>query len=109
MKCSGKQHSYPPEIERLTKEANEKKFKNVIDQANSNKKNLKVLDEKILSTSENITVTLQSSIEKVTQDLHEDSKEWKQEIKSLKNGLTEIEQQITDQINQKLRMGLVFA
>ena len=107
IKCSGKQHPYPIEIERLNKEAKEKKFKNVIDQAKSNKENLKVLDEKITSESHTIAAILQSNIENVTQVLHEDSTEWREEMKSLKNDLTKVQRQITEELNQKLRMGLV--
>ena len=106
IKCSGKQHPYPTEFERLHKEAKEKKFKNVIDQARSNTENLNVLDKKITSESANITAILQSNIENITQALHEDSKEWKQEMKSLKNDLTKVQQKITEDFNQKLRMGL---
>ena len=106
MRCSGKQNPYPTEIERLSKEAKEMKFKNVINQARSNTENLNVLDKKITSESANITAILQSNIENITQALHEDSKEWKQEMKSLKNDLTKVQQKITEDFNQKLRMGL---
>ena len=105
LQCSGKQHPYPTEIERLNKEAKEKKFKNVIDQARTNTENLNVLNEKITSESDNIIAILQSNIKNITQALHEDSKEWKQEMKSVKNDLTKVQQKITVEHNQKLRMG----
>ena len=67
MKCWGKRHPYPTEIERINKETRERKFNAVIDQAKNNKENLEVLDKKIQSESENITAELQSNIENVTQ------------------------------------------
>ena len=66
MKCSGKQHPYPTEIERINKETKERKFIAVIDQAESNKANLEVLNKKIQSESKNITAELQSNIRNVT-------------------------------------------
>ena len=107
MKCSGKQHPYPTEIERLNKDTKEKEIKNVIDQVKSNEENLQALDKKILSESETVIEILQSSITNITQVLQEDYNEWKREMKSLNNNLTKIQQQITDEVNQKLRMGLV--
>ena len=105
MRCLGKQYPYPTEIERLNKEAKERKFKNVIDQARRNTENLNVLDDKITSESANITAILQSNIEDVTQGLHKDSNEWKHEMKSLRNDLIKVQQKITEDFNQKLRMG----
>ena len=105
MRCLGKQYPYPTEIERLNKEAKERKFKNVIDQARINTENLNALDEKITSKSANITAILQSNIENITQGLHEDSNEWKHEMKSLRNDLIKVQQKITEDFNQKLRMG----
>ena len=105
MRCLGKQYPYPTEIERLNKEAKERKFKNVIDQARINTENLNALDEKITSESANITAILQSNIENITQGLHEDSNEWKHEMKSLRNDLIKVQQKITEDFNQKLRMG----
>ena len=107
MKCSGKQHPYPTEIERLNKDTKEKEIKNVIDQVKSNEENLQALDKKILSESETVIEILQSSITNITQVLQDDYNEWKREMKSLNNNLTKIQQQITDEVNQKLRMGLV--
>ena len=66
MKCSGKQHPYPTEIERINKETRERKFNAVIDQAKNNKENLEVLDKKIQSESGTITAALQSNIGNVT-------------------------------------------
>ena len=51
MKCSGKQQPYLPEIDALNKKRNEEKFARVVDQAEVNKKNLEVLDDKINSSS----------------------------------------------------------
>ena len=67
MKCSGKQHPYPTEIERINKETRERKFIAVIDQAKNNKANLAVLDKKVKSETGIITASLQSNIENVTQ------------------------------------------
>ena len=106
MKCSGKQHPYPSEIERLNKEMKEKKFKDVVDQASSNKENLKKLDQRFKSESKSITAILNSNIEKVSQALHEDSQEFKKEMKSLKNELMKLEQQIIEEFNNELRMGM---
>ena len=93
MRCSGKQHLYPKEIERFNKETKERKFNAVIDQAKSNKDSLVVLDEKIKSQSEKIMVTLQSDIENVTEALDDESEEWKQEIEALKYDLKEVREQ----------------
>ena len=106
MKCSGKQYPYPSEIERLNKEKKETKFNELIVQAKTNEENLKVLDEKFKFESQNISVTLQSNINNVTRGFHEDSENWKQEMKSLEHNLTLVRQQITEELTQKLRMGL---
>ena len=66
MKCWGKRHPYPTEIERINKETRERKFNAVIDQATNNKENLEVLDKKIQSESEVITEKMQSNIVNVT-------------------------------------------
>ena len=58
MKCSGKPHLYPSEVEALDKKMEEQKFIDVIDQAEVNKKNLTVLNQKIDSEAENITKKL---------------------------------------------------
>ena len=105
MKCSGKQYPYPSEIERLNKEKKETKFNELIDQAEMNNQNLKVLDERVKFESENISARFKSDIENVTRVIFEDSEEWKQEIKSLQNNLTKVQQQITEDFAQKLRIG----
>ena len=107
-KCSGKHYSYPTEIERLNRETKEKKFKNVIDQAKSNEEDLQTLDKKILSESEKIIMILKSNISNITHVLQEDSYKLNEEMKSLKNDLTKIQKQLTEELNQKLRMGSVF-
>ena len=93
MKCFGKQHPYPSEIERLNKEMKEQKFKDVIKQAKINADDLEVLDEKFKFESKNISA-LHSNIEKMSQAIHDDSENWKQEIQFLKNDLKKVEQQL---------------
>lgn len=63
MKCSGKQQSYPSEIERIEKASREQKFNDVIKQAQENEKN----------------------IESVTDDEQNDFQQCKQLINSLEN------------------------
>ena len=69
MKCSGKKLPYPTEIESLNKKIKEKKFADVIDQAEVNKKNLKVLDQQIHSDVENVTNTFEMEIGNVEKSI----------------------------------------
>ena len=85
MKCSGKPQPYPSEIEALNKKIKEQKFIDVVDQAEVNKKNLKVLDEKINSEAENITETFENEIGNVEDDLQKQAEEFKEQLKALTN------------------------
>ena len=59
MKCSGKQQQYPTEIDRLNKETKDKQFEDLINQAENNKENLKILNEKIDKEFKSHTDSLQ--------------------------------------------------
>ena len=65
MKCSGKQQTYPSEIDALNKKIKEQKFVDVVDQAEVNRKNLNVLNEKLDSEAANITETFENKIDNV--------------------------------------------
>jgi len=69
MKCSGKKQPYPSEIESLDKKKREQMFIDVIDQAEVNKKNLTVLDEKIHSEAKNLTNTIETVIGNVEKSI----------------------------------------
>ena len=69
MKCSGKKQPYPSEIESLNKKKREKMFIDVIDQAEMNKKNLTVLDEKIHSEAKNLTNAIETEIGNVEKSI----------------------------------------
>ena len=104
-------HEHQQAIERLAEKfynAVNHTEKEIIDAAKTTEKNLKILHERILSESKNIKVTLHSNIGNVTKALHEDSKVWEQEIKSLKNDLMKVQKQETEETDRKLRVGLFF-
>ena len=69
MKCSGKKQPYPTEIESLNKKIKDQKFADVIDQAEVNKKNLKVLDQQIHSDVKNMTNTFETEIGNVEKSI----------------------------------------
>ena len=100
MKCSGKKHPYPTEIESLNKKMREKKFADVIDQAEVNKKNLKVLDEKIHSEAETLTVTFETEIDNVEANLRNQNEELKEQLKSLTSEMNNIRANFTETINR---------
>ena len=80
MKCSGKKEPYPSEIESLNKKIREQKFAAVIDQAEVNKKNLKVLDKKMHFEAENLTNTFEKEIENVEESNRNQNKEFKEQL-----------------------------
>ena len=100
MKCSGKKQPYPTEIESLNKKLREQKFADVIDQAEVNKKNLKVLDEKIHSEAENLTVTFENEIDHVEKNLRNQNEELKEQLKSLTSEMNNIRANFTETINR---------
>ena len=83
MKCYGKQQPYPSEIEALNKKRREQKFVHVIDQTEVNKKNLKVLDDKIDSEADNITSTFENEIDIFEENLRNQNEELKEQLKYL--------------------------
>ena len=100
MKCSGKQQSYPSEIEAINKKMKEQQFADVIDQAEVNKKNLKVLDEKIHFEAKNLTNTFENEIDNVEENLRNQNKELKEQLKSLTNEMNNLRANFTETINR---------
>ena len=103
MKCSGKQHLYPAEVQRLKKEMKEQKFNDVVNQAENNEENLEVLDRKIKNESENISNlndVLQNVIPLLVNNLQINFTNFVEDIRE------EILRKITDQINQITLGGL---
>ena len=100
MKCSGKKQPYPTEIESLNKKMREKKFADVIDQAEVNKKNLRVLDEKIHSEAKNLTDTFENEIDNVEENLQNRNKKFREELKSLTSEMNNIRANFTETINR---------
>ena len=100
MKCYGKQQSYPSEIEALNNKIKEQKFIDVVDQAEVNKKNLKVLDAKINSEAENITETFENEIENVEDQLQKQAKEFKEQLKILTNEMNILRANFSKSINR---------
>ena len=100
MKCSGKPQPYPSEIEALNKKIKEQKFIDVVDQAEVNKKNLKVLDEKINSEAENITEKLENEIENVEDNLQKQAEEFKEQLKTLRNEMNMLRANFSKTINR---------
>ena len=80
MKCAGKQQPYPSEIEALNKKRKEQQFADVIDQAEVNKKNLKVLDKKMNFEAKNLTNTFEKEIENVEESNRNQNKEFKEQL-----------------------------
>ena len=108
MKCSGKQQSYPSEIEALNKKRKEQKFAHVVDQAEINKKNLKVLDDKINSEAENITNTFENEIENVEENLRNQNEEFKQQLKSLTNQVNHLRANFSETINSVEKQSMTY-
>ena len=108
MKCSGKQHSYPSEIDALQKKRKEKQFVDVIDQAEVNKKNLKVLDEKILSEARNLTDNFEIEIKNVDENLRNQNEELKEQLKSLTNQVNHLQNNITETVNRLEKQSMTY-
>ena len=52
MKCFGKRHPYPSEVERIQKETETNEFNDLVNQTKINEESLKALEEKIKSIEE---------------------------------------------------------
>ena len=83
MKCSGKQHPYPNEIDRLNKQMKDKQFEDVINQAKTNEENLKILSDKINKEFKSNSDSLQhfkNELKKVQKQLqvHDEIISWSQ-------------------------------
>jgi len=100
MKCSGKQQPYPSEIEAIDKKRKEKQFADVIDQAEVNKKNLKVLDEQIHSEAKNLTDTFKDEIDNVEENLRNKNHEFNERLKSLTNEIIYLRGNFTENLNR---------
>ena len=100
MKCSGKQQPYPSEIEALNKKRKEQQFADVIDQAEVNKKNLKVLDEQIHSETKNLTDTFENEIDNVEENLRNQNEEFKEQLNFLTNEMNNLRANFTKTINR---------
>ena len=100
MKCSGKQQTYPSEIEALNKKIKEQKFVDVIDQAEVNKKNLKMLDQKLHSEAENLTVTFENEIGNVEKNIRNRNEKFKEQLKSLTSEMNNIRTNFTETIQR---------
>ena len=108
MKCSGKKEPYPTEIESLKKKMREQKFANVIDQAEVNKKNLKVLDEQIHTEAKNLTDTFENEIDNVEQNLRNQNEEFKEQLKSLTNEMNHLRANFTETINRLEKQSMTY-
>ena len=108
MKCSGKQQTYPSEIDALNKKRKEKQFVDVIDQAEVNKKNLKVLDEKILSEAKNLTDNFEIEIENVEENLRNQNQEFKEQLKSLTIQVNHLRVNYTETVNRLEKQSMTY-
>ena len=108
MKCSGKKEPYPTEIESLKKKMREQKFANVIDQAEVNKKNLKILDEKILSEAKNLTDNFEIEIENVEENLRNQNQEFKEQLKSLTIQVNHLRVNYTETVNRLEKQSMTY-
>ena len=108
MKCSGKQQTYPSEIDALNKKIKEQKFIDVIDQAAANKKNLTVLNQKIDSEAENITKTFESEIDNVEEDLQNKAEEFTEQLKTLTNEINILRANFSKTINRVEKQSMTY-
>ena len=108
MKCAGKQQPYPSEIEALNKKRKEQQFADVIDQAEVNKKNLTVLNEKIHFEAKNLTDTFENEIDNVEQNLGNQNEEFKEQLKSLTNEMKHLRANFTENINRLEKQSMTY-
>ena len=84
MKCSGKQHSYPSEIEQKQREIREQKFNDVANQTEINGENLKALDEKMKTEVKRMKSTLESYMANMIDKLDKINRQQSQLISQVK-------------------------
>ena len=108
MKCSGKKQPYPSEIEAHNKKIKEKKFADVIDQAEVNKNNLKVLDQKIHSEAKNISDTFETEIDNFEKILQNQNEEFKEKLEILTNEVNNLRVNFTKNINHVEKQSLAY-
>ena len=108
MKCSGKQQPYPPEIDALNKKRKEEKFARVVDQAEVNKKNLEVLDDKINSEAENITNTFENEIENVEENLRNQNEKFREQLESLTIEVNDLRSNLSETINRVDKQSMTY-
>ena len=108
MKCSGKQQTYPSEIDALNKKIKEQKFNDVIDQAEVNKKNLNALNEKIDSEAANITETLENKIYNAEEDFRSQAAEFKHQLKTLTNEMNILRANFSRTMNRVEKQSMTY-
>ena len=108
MKCSGKPRPYPSEIEALNKKIKEQQFVDVIDQAEVNKKNLNVLNNKIDNEAENITETFEDEIENVEKDLRNKAEKFAEQLKTLTNEINILRANFSGAINRVEKQSMTY-
>ena len=108
MKCFGKPQPYPSEIEALNKKVKEQKFIDVIDQTEVNKKNLKVLNDKIDSETKTITETFEIEIENIEEDLQNKAEDFKEQLKTLTNEMNILRANFSKTINRVEKQSLTY-
>ena len=108
MKCFGKPQPYPSEIEALNRKVKEQKFIDVIDQAEVNKKNLTVLNDKIDSETKTITETFENEIDNVEEDLQNKAEDFKEQLKTLTNEMDFLRANFSKAINQVQKQSMTY-
>ena len=108
IKCFGKQQTYPSEIDALNKKIKEQKFIDVIDQAEVNKKNLTVLNQKIDSEAENITKTFANEFDSVEEDLKNKAEEFEEQLKILTNEMNILRANFSKAINRVEKQSMTY-
>ena len=108
MKCFGKPQPYPSEIEALNKKVKEQKFIDVIDQTEVNKKNLKVLNDKIDSETKTITETFEIEIENIEEDLQNKAEDFKEQLKTLTNEMNILRANFSRAINSVEKQSMTY-
>ena len=100
MKCSGKYQLYPSEVDSINKKQKEQKFADAINQAEINKHNLKILNERIQSGAENITDTFESEVENFEDHLQNRTEEFKEQLNSLTDEVNNLRANVTESIDR---------
>ena len=108
MKCSGKQQTYPSEIAALHKKIEEQKFKDVIEQAEVNQKNLRVLDDKIDSEAEIIIETFENEIDSIEKNLQNNAEEFKEQLNTLTSEMNILRANFSKAINRVEKQSMTY-